>query len=164
MMSGAPTMGRVSGRLRLAVAGAVVVTALTAATAAAAPPGPMAAPAAGPTRPDPGPATGTPPRGFLLDRGRFTTFTIPGAQATLAYGINDQGQIVGHSISGPTPLTISGFLRDAPGAPHRDQPARRRRHRALRHQQPRPDRGPRRQPLGPDPAQPTDPAPMGRIA
>jgi Transposase IS116/IS110/IS902 family len=102
--------------------------------------------------------------GFLLDRGRFTTFTIPGAQATLAYGINDQGQIVGHSISGPTPLTISGFLRDAPGAPHRDQPARRRRHRALRHQQPRPDRGPRRQPLGPDPAQPTDPAPMGRIA
>jgi hypothetical protein len=116
MMSGAPTMGRVSGRLRLAVAGAVVVTALTAATAAAAPPGPMAAPAAGPTRPDPGPATGTPPRGFLLDRGRFTTFTIPGAQVTLAYGINDQGRIVGHSISGlPTAPTISGFLRDARG-------------------------------------------------
>jgi uncharacterized membrane protein len=55
--------------------------------------------------------------GFRRDaRGPFTTFTIPGAQVTLAYGINDQGQIVGHSISGPpTAPTISGFLRDARG-------------------------------------------------
>jgi hypothetical protein len=37
MTSMAPTMGRVGGRLRLAVAGAVVLTALTMATAAAAP-------------------------------------------------------------------------------------------------------------------------------
>ena len=52
----------------------------------------------------------------MLDRGRFTTFTVPGAQVTLAYGINDQGQIVGHSLSGPpTAPTVSGFLRDARG-------------------------------------------------
>ena len=53
--------------------------------------------------------------GFVLDRGRFTTFSVPGAQVTLAYGINDQGQIVGHSLSSLTVPTPSGFLRDARG-------------------------------------------------
>jgi hypothetical protein len=92
MTSTARPMSRVSGRLRQAIAGAVVVTALTAAAA----PGPMAALAAGPTRPDPGPATGagTPPRGFLLDRGRFTTVHVPGAKSSQAQGINNRGQIV----------------------------------------------------------------------
>jgi probable HAF family extracellular repeat protein len=53
--------------------------------------------------------------GFLLDRGRFTTFTVPGAQVTFAFGINDQGQIVGYSATSLTATTASGFLRDARG-------------------------------------------------
>jgi probable HAF family extracellular repeat protein len=57
----------------------------------------------------------TAPVEFLLDRGRVTTFTVPGAQLTVPYGINDQGQIVGLSASGPTATTGSGFLRDARG-------------------------------------------------
>jgi hypothetical protein len=53
--------------------------------------------------------------GFVLDRGRFTTFSVPGAPITLPFGINDQGQIVGYSFSDPTAPTPSGFLRDARG-------------------------------------------------
>jgi probable HAF family extracellular repeat protein len=53
--------------------------------------------------------------GFVLDRGRFTTFKVPGAQVTFPAGINDQGQIVGFSISGPTATGPSGFLRDTRG-------------------------------------------------
>jgi hypothetical protein len=51
----------------------------------------------------------TAPVGFLLDRGRLTTFSVPGVQATIPYGINDQGQIAGTSVTG---TTGSGFLRD----------------------------------------------------
>jgi uncharacterized membrane protein len=57
----------------------------------------------------------TAPVGFLLDRGRVTTFTVPGAQVTFPLGINDRGQIVGYGVSGPAAPTISGFLRDARG-------------------------------------------------
>jgi probable HAF family extracellular repeat protein len=53
--------------------------------------------------------------GFVLDRGRFTTFTVPGAQVTFAFGINDQGQVVGFSAASLTATTASGFLRDARG-------------------------------------------------
>src|SRR5512133_988859 len=53
--------------------------------------------------------------GFVLDRGRFTTFRVPGAQVAFAYGINDQGQVVGFSAASLTATTASGFLRDARG-------------------------------------------------
>ena len=42
------------------------------------------------------PADLTTLRGFLRDaRGRFTTISRPGAAATVAFGINNRGQIVG---------------------------------------------------------------------
>jgi uncharacterized membrane protein len=55
------------------------------------------------------------PVGFVLDRGRLTTFKVPGAQVTFPYGINDHGQVVGLSSGGLTATTASGFLRDAQG-------------------------------------------------
>jgi probable HAF family extracellular repeat protein len=57
----------------------------------------------------------TAPVGFLLDRGRFTTFSVPGAQATVPYGINDHGQVVGISFNDLAGTTASGFLRDTRG-------------------------------------------------
>ena len=106
-------------RLGVLVAGAAVATVLTTATAAAAPPGPMAAPAAGPTPPaaDPSPATATPPPGFLLDRGQFTPVTLPPGQEDLApFGIgpidlNDRRQIVG-SYDDVVADATRGFLLD----------------------------------------------------
>jgi uncharacterized membrane protein len=53
--------------------------------------------------------------GFLLDRGRFTTFSVPGAQVNFPSGINDRGQIVGYSSTDLAATTVSGFLRDARG-------------------------------------------------
>ena len=92
-------------RLRLAVAGAVVLTALTTATAIAAPPGPMGVQA------DARPRSLTP--GFLLDRGRYTTLEVPGATVeTAPLGINNRGQIVGTARGGSPDR---GFLRDARG-------------------------------------------------
>jgi probable HAF family extracellular repeat protein len=87
MTWGAHTMAR-GDRPRLAVVGAVVVTALTVASAGASTTIPM------------GGATGTAPRsptpGFLLDRGRYTTIEVPGATVeTGAGGINNRGQVVG---------------------------------------------------------------------
>jgi hypothetical protein len=88
-------------RLRLALAGAAVLTALTTATARAAPPAPMGSQAPATTRPgarpspDQDPGTSRPPRGFLLDRSRFTTFDAPNATFTAPFGLNDRGQIVG---------------------------------------------------------------------
>jgi hypothetical protein len=63
------------------------------------------------------PAAGTSPRpsfpGFLLDRGRYTAFEAPEAVfATLPYGINDRGQIVGRYDDGSSE---QGFLRDKAG-------------------------------------------------
>jgi hypothetical protein len=93
-------------RLRLAVAGAVVVTALTAATAAAATPTSMREQA------DARPRSLTP--GFLLDRGRYTTIEVPGATVeTGAGGINNRGQIVGGARGGGSP--DRGYLRDTRG-------------------------------------------------
>jgi hypothetical protein len=102
------TTGRIRGRLRLAVAGAAVLTALTTATAAAAPP----------AQEEPsGRGTATTPSsltpGFLLDRGRYTTLEAPGATGeTGATGINNRGQIVGATITGATDAdpTARGFL------------------------------------------------------
>jgi uncharacterized membrane protein len=53
--------------------------------------------------------------GFLLDRGRFTTFKVPGAQVTFPLGINERGQVVGFSINDAAAPTPSGFLRDTRG-------------------------------------------------
>jgi hypothetical protein len=158
----------VGRRLGVLAAGAVVVTSLTVASAGAATSAPLGMQAAWPTRPgadaSPDRRAGAPPPGFLLERGRFTTFTVPGAQITLAYGINDRGQIVGHSVNDLTVTAVSGFLRDARG-----------RITAIN----RPDAtvtapfdiNNRGQIVGvagtPDPAPsppPTDPAPMGRMA
>jgi hypothetical protein len=106
MTSKACMMGRLSGRLRLAVAGAVTLTALTTATSAAmAPPVQTSTPQM--SRPDPGTASsarsGDPTRprtqfpGFVLDRGRYRTIEAadPGAKGTEAVKLNNRGQIVG---------------------------------------------------------------------
>jgi probable HAF family extracellular repeat protein len=51
--------------------------------------------------------------GFLLDRGRYTTFDAPEAVfATLPYGINDRGQIVGRYDDASSE---QAFLRDKAG-------------------------------------------------
>jgi probable HAF family extracellular repeat protein len=91
--------------LRLAVAGGVLLTALTAATAAA-------APSTMGNQADTRPRSLTP--GFLLDRGRYLTLEVPGATVeTAAVGINNRGQIVGGARGGGVP--DRGFLRDAGG-------------------------------------------------
>ena len=123
--------------LRLVVAGAVLLTALTAAIATAAPATPMevsapqrarlgavagvvvvtslttATAAAAPTttgeQADARPRSLTP--GFLLQRGRYTTIEVPGATVeTAPTGINNRGQIVGFSVSNPAAATARGFL------------------------------------------------------
>jgi probable HAF family extracellular repeat protein len=141
----APTRGRVSGRLRLAVAGAVVATVLTAATAAAATPAQVgrvelqhipdtarllassraATDAGGTVGGDVRARSGDPtsPRtqipGFVLDRGRYTTIEAP-EPGVLQYpfDVNDDGQISGEYVrvgSDGIPDSESGFLRDARG-------------------------------------------------
>src|SRR5512132_3467977 len=98
-------------RLRLALAGAVVATALTAATAAASTPPPTGGQAPAMTRlgasPSQDPSVSSPPPGFLLERGRFKPVPIPRGLEDLApqgispIDINDQGQLVG-SYTDPT--------------------------------------------------------------
>jgi hypothetical protein len=135
MASPAPTnLGR---RLRIAAAGAAVVTALTVATASASPPTPMgdAAPmgAQAPAMSRPGaspsqdPSARSPAPGFLLDRGRYTPVAIPprlaatAPQGIVPVGINERGQIIG--LTGEV-SAADGFLWDrgrfitfdAPGA------------------------------------------------
>jgi uncharacterized membrane protein len=122
--------------LRLVVAGAVLLTALTA--AAPATPMEVSAPqrarlgaaagvvvvtslttataAAAPTttgeQADARPRSLTP--GFLLQRGRYTTIEVPGATVeTAPTGINNRGQIVGTARNGTG--GDRGFLRDAHG-------------------------------------------------
>jgi uncharacterized membrane protein len=124
-----PNLGR---RLRPAVAGAAVLTALTTATAAAVVP-PMQTSASQTTRPDPGSGGTGPPSefpGFLLDRGRYTPLEAPrpGVELTEAVKVNDRGQVVG-TFSTDTPIvndaaSFHGYLWDrgkvtridAPGA------------------------------------------------
>jgi hypothetical protein len=55
----------------------------------------------------------TPGHGFLLDKGVFTIFAVPGASRTAAFDIDDRGRIVGFYVDvvGPS----HGFLRDSSG-------------------------------------------------
>jgi hypothetical protein len=46
-------------------------------------------------------------RGFLLDKGVYTTIEAPGASTTIPFGINNRGQIVGVSFDG---VRCRGFL------------------------------------------------------
>lgn len=105
-------------RLRLAVAGAAVLTALTVATAGASPPAPMGAARLG-TGPSQDPRASSPAPGFLLERGRFTTVAIPRRLAATApqgigpMGINDRRQIVDEYIDDRA--VSRGFLLDRHG-------------------------------------------------
>jgi uncharacterized membrane protein len=48
---------------------------------------------------------GVPPaRGFLLSGGVYTTFAAPGFRYTIAYGLNDRGQIVGSAANELEPV------------------------------------------------------------
>ena len=109
-MSTAHTMVRGS-RLRLAVAGAAVLTALMATTAGAATAG-----ASGPTPGGMAAAAAPAPtafRGFVLVNGRYTKFDVPGATTkTVVGGSNDRGQLVGGYTDA---RGEHGFLRDPRG-------------------------------------------------
>jgi hypothetical protein len=110
MTATARTMGRGGGRLRLAVAGVVVITALTTATA-------RAAPTTMGVQADATPRSPTP--GFVLERGRYTTIEAPDPNVWLfPFDINNRGQLTGEYVRvGPdgVPDSESGFLRDPRG-------------------------------------------------
>jgi hypothetical protein len=126
MMSTARTNLR--GRLGVLIAGSLVFTALTAGAAAASVPTSMGGKDVRLSRhgarvsPTTSRMTGsstrprTPVPGFLLDRGRYTTFDAPKAGIeTDANSINNHGQIVGAYIEDDADATYHGFLRDARG-------------------------------------------------
>jgi hypothetical protein len=106
-------------RLGVLVAGAVVATSLTAASAVAATSAPIGMQATGPTRPgadaSPDRRAGTPPPGFLLERGRFKPVAPPPGQedilplSTAPTDLNDRDQIVGAYDSVAADAT-RGFL------------------------------------------------------
>ncbi|MGP3914937.1 hypothetical protein [Nonomuraea sp. 10N515B] len=116
---------KIRRHIRLAVIGAVVFTALAVGTVGASATTPMGASAAGLTRlgvgstlsliPSVRPGAGprSPMPGFLLDRGRYTTFDPPETGVRLfPAGINNRGQITGEYLG---PGNESGFLRDRRG-------------------------------------------------
>ena len=124
MMSTARTNLR--GRLGVLIAGSLVFTALTAGAAAASVPAPMGVTAPEPIRlgapagpsVSPQPSSSTHLRtsvpGFLLDRGRYTTFdALQASSETAPASINNHGQIVGAYIEDDADATYHGFLRDA---------------------------------------------------
>jgi hypothetical protein len=49
-------------------------------------------------------------RGFLLDKGRFTSFDVLGAPITAPFGLDNFGRVVGFTIPDPTVLSFRGFL------------------------------------------------------
>jgi len=49
------------------------------------------------------------PHGFLLSGGVYTTIDVPGSTGTIAYGINNSGEIVGEYFVGGG-VTPHGFL------------------------------------------------------
>ena len=55
--------------------------------------------------------------GFIWRKGNFTTFNVPGDDpvlGTVAFGINDPGEVVGNYVDGPTGVR-RGFLRSSKG-------------------------------------------------
>ena len=114
--------------MRLAVAGAAVVTSLTAATAAAAPT-PMRPPgdslALGPMgsndlelgsrRTARRPAD--PAGAFIYRRGRYTPLDALDGRLTAHIGLNNRGQIVGASSTGPGQQSHGFLLRDGANGP-----------------------------------------------
>jgi hypothetical protein len=127
-------------RRHLAIAGAVVLAALTTAPAAAAMP-PMEATAPRPTstslRADTRPRTPLP--GFVLDKGRFTGFDAPGAvMQTGAAAINNFGKIASNDVDADA--AYHGFLRDRRGRFTTIDLPGALQTRANGHQRPRPDR------------------------
>jgi uncharacterized membrane protein len=117
MTSTARAMVR-GGWLRLAVAGAVMVTLTMNAAAAVVAPASAVTPTAG--RPGPG---STSPRspfpGFVLERGRYTSIEAPDPNVWLfPFDINSRGQLTGEYVRvGPDsiPDSESGFVRDKRG-------------------------------------------------
>jgi hypothetical protein len=92
---------RTGRRIRLAITGAVAVTALTVGTAAAMPTNGVETQAPRQTRPLHRQQPRTPSPGFLLDKGRCTTFDVPDARVgTSPLDINNRAEIVG-SYSDP---------------------------------------------------------------
>ena len=51
--------------------------------------------------------------GYLLARGRFKTIDVPGFTNTMAWGINDSGQIVGGMANAPPPRATSANTEQA---------------------------------------------------
>jgi hypothetical protein len=117
------------GWLRMAVAGAVMLTATMTATAAAvvptAPQTSRPGPDTGSTTRSGGPASPrsqfsgfvldqgryrTSPHGFLWDRGKVIRIDVPGAPLTTAEGINDRGQVVGFTADDLDLMGARGFL------------------------------------------------------
>ena len=82
-------------RIRLAITGATAVTALTVGTAAAMPTNRVETQAPRQTDPSTASSPAHPSPGFLLDKGRFTTFGVPDARVgTSPLGINNGGEII----------------------------------------------------------------------
>ena len=102
----------VRGRLRLAVAGAVMLTALTTGTAAAT--SSTARAGASPKAPV-GPRSDTPVFVLDLTKGRFTGFDVPGPTAQDVTRINNRGQIVGGTREVVADEGFRGYLRDRRG-------------------------------------------------
>lgn len=50
--------------------------------------------------------------GFMFSRGQFTTLAVPGAGSTNARGINDRGDIVGHSFLPGSPISHAFLYRN----------------------------------------------------
>ena len=126
-----PNRGR---RLRLAVAGAAVLTALTVATAGASPPTTRGAPAptgvqaAGRDRLATGPMGSNDPQleprrtarspaaaagAFIYRKGRYSPLDALDGRLTSHVGINNRGQIAGSYL--PDGMTLRGFVRDTKG-------------------------------------------------
>src|SRR6185295_14024815 len=60
-------------------------------------------------------STGNQQHGFLDDEGVFTSIDVPGAIAAAAYGINDQGQIVGFYATDGNGRGNRGFVLNGGG-------------------------------------------------
>jgi uncharacterized membrane protein len=102
-----PTVRR---RLGVLIAGAVALTALSAATTGVSAAALRGERAAAPSRLVAGGAPAPEDVGYVLERGRARTVAVPGATRTIAAGINDRGEVVGKYQNADG--RDHGFLRD----------------------------------------------------